>query len=372
MDLFLNILKFAGIIVSGALGILGTVTVTRSKRTGRLNHWGKWALCLTVAGLVTALVSQIAQLFKEHHDILQAQARIEEQMAVEQSTLYRVERILTRFDTISISVRYELVTNSAPLLSLRNYTAYWIQTNMLTSWDSSETNLESYRGEAVTFDGSNSVDVFSYNDSLQLSLPSPAILEGNSADTPSTQDFKDFYFFIKNPCLAFALYAPNRDCSQIPDLYFTTTNLNKTPTLGLDFSSGKFFIEWTFDCPKSAWKQSKRMTSLPDLPNSKLYLSFLNSPSKITSTLKPLSVETAFDLTKLKSWNFSRVILPPEAATGATIIPYTPGQSPPENPADNSPNDTYPRLSDAGKYRISSDNLFLTVIPGGDTILNFQ
>jgi hypothetical protein len=56
-----TILKFAGIIVSGALGILGTVTVTRNKRTGRLTRWGKWALGLTIAGFITALGPQIAQ-----------------------------------------------------------------------------------------------------------------------------------------------------------------------------------------------------------------------------------------------------------------------------------------------------------------------
>src|ERR1039458_9388723 len=73
MDLFLTILKFAGIIVSGALGILGTITETRNKKTGRLTHWGKWALNLTVAGFATALLAQIAEQIKGQRDSQKAQ-----------------------------------------------------------------------------------------------------------------------------------------------------------------------------------------------------------------------------------------------------------------------------------------------------------
>src|SRR5258706_4796139 len=57
----LMILKYAGIGISGAAGISGTVTETKDKKTGRLNSWGKLAFGLAIAGFVVALGSQIAE-----------------------------------------------------------------------------------------------------------------------------------------------------------------------------------------------------------------------------------------------------------------------------------------------------------------------
>jgi len=353
------------------LGILGTVTVTRNKKTGRLNRWGKWALSLTIAGFATALLSEVAQQFKEHHDIIDAQARIERQIAVQKVTLNRVERILTRFDAISFSVRYELNTNNVFFASLYDYVNDWIPANLTNSSDS-PTNSGSYSVEVAGYSNERTFSVLLSSDSAQISLPSKKTLQRYSTSLVSSQDFNSFYSFLNNPSFAFAVYATNRDYSQTPDLYLTTTNLNKSPTLGHDFSSGKLFIEWSFDCPKAGWKQSKRMTSLPDLANSHLYLSCLNPPFTIAASLMPLSTETTFDVMTLRLYNFSRVILGPVPPSELESVSEIPSNSPPESTTGFSSGDAIPGLSEFGSYKISGENLFSASFPDEETILNLQ
>jgi len=101
MDLLLTILKFSGIIVAGALGILGTVTETRNKKTGRLTRWGKWALRLTIAGFATALLAQIAEQIKGQKDSQKAQDITNRQLQKAEISLTYLERLGTRFDTLS-------------------------------------------------------------------------------------------------------------------------------------------------------------------------------------------------------------------------------------------------------------------------------
>ena len=89
MDILLVILKFAGLIVGGTLGILGTLFETKEdvvvpakdgqpERTEkRLNHWGKRALTLTVAGFGIALVAQISEEVKSARESANSQQRAE-------------------------------------------------------------------------------------------------------------------------------------------------------------------------------------------------------------------------------------------------------------------------------------------------------
>jgi hypothetical protein len=135
MDL-LTVFKFAGILVSGALGILGTLTETRDKTTGRLTRWGNWALRLTIAGFATALCAQIAESLKNTHEDTESRKhtelqlqqasnvlqRLEEQghqnqtilttvqhqSLVAQSSLDSIQKVATRFDTIYVSMFAEL------------------------------------------------------------------------------------------------------------------------------------------------------------------------------------------------------------------------------------------------------------------------
>ncbi len=78
LDLILTILKFAGVSVSGGLGILGILFETRDARSEgekpKLNRWGKTVLVLTLAGLTITVGALIAEELKKRSDSLQQQA----------------------------------------------------------------------------------------------------------------------------------------------------------------------------------------------------------------------------------------------------------------------------------------------------------
>lgn len=93
MDLFFTILKFAGIIVSGALGILGTATKTRDDENNCLTPWGQWALALTIGGLAVALGAQIAEEVKSKHQAERTSARALRQIRATQTTLESLQRL---------------------------------------------------------------------------------------------------------------------------------------------------------------------------------------------------------------------------------------------------------------------------------------
>ena len=102
----LTVMKLAGIVVSGALGILGTITETRDKTTGRLTHWGKWALWLTVTGLGVALGSQLFEnVQKEREEIALAQQTAKQSRAV--------MSMLTKFDQLCAYAVIELPSDDA-------------------------------------------------------------------------------------------------------------------------------------------------------------------------------------------------------------------------------------------------------------------
>src|ERR1017187_2707848 len=119
MDLFLTILKFGGIIVSGALGILGTVTETRNKRTGRLTRWGKWALSLTIAGFATALLAQIAEQVKGQRDSQKAQNITNLQLQRAEASLNYLELLGTGVEMLAFTITYRLATTNSEFALVR-------------------------------------------------------------------------------------------------------------------------------------------------------------------------------------------------------------------------------------------------------------
>ena len=105
MGLFFTILKFFGIAMTGALGILGTVTETQSS-TGpdgvkKLNRWGRWALGLTIAGLALALASQLAEEISSRRTAQESERTSRRQTDV-------LLALLTRFDRIEVASLFEL------------------------------------------------------------------------------------------------------------------------------------------------------------------------------------------------------------------------------------------------------------------------
>jgi hypothetical protein len=132
MDLFLTIMKFVGLAVSGALGILGTLTDTHEeivilgaegaapRKAKRLTIWGRRILALTIAGLTVALAAQIAEEIKSARDARQAAARAALQLRATQTTIDNIHRMQLNQSTMSLRVKANFtITNQAILPQLR-------------------------------------------------------------------------------------------------------------------------------------------------------------------------------------------------------------------------------------------------------------
>ena len=124
MDLLLTVLKFGGIIVSGTLGILGTLTQTHEQvEVGgkkKLNRWGRWAIRLTIIAFLTAFGAQLAEVFKKRHEDTESRKRTEEQIKQANEVLKRLEEqgrqstaILTNVEQQGAIARQSLDTLSA-------------------------------------------------------------------------------------------------------------------------------------------------------------------------------------------------------------------------------------------------------------------
>jgi hypothetical protein len=127
MDLFLTIMKFAGLALSGALGILGTVTDTHEevlvpaqdgrpeRRVKKLTVWGKRLLALTVLGLAVALAAQMAELAKSQSEAQQASLRAMRQTRATQATLDALQRIQFQQSPGRINVELAVPYTNQPL-----------------------------------------------------------------------------------------------------------------------------------------------------------------------------------------------------------------------------------------------------------------
>jgi len=342
MDLFLTILKLSGIIVSGALGILGTVTETRSKKTGRLTPWGKWALSLTIAGFGTALLAQIAEQVKGQRDNQIAQDRTNRQLEEADKSLKYLERLATRFDTLSFSVTYELDETNSFFEPLMNFIGRIIpmdnrftQSATNTSLNSSITNQAMSQTFAEngsnTESGTFSENVAGYHmNSDQTFVTFSVGLNGaggfefflptrrelltllNSDSTPSPE-FDKLFDFLNGPHFSIALYTPQNTIPRTPDLYVLATNLVEPPKLVYYANPEKLTITWVFSCPKSNWKQPKRILALPDLVNGSLCHSLLNEPTQISGHLLAVDGELIVDLTKIRLRDFTKLSKPDSA-----------------------------------------------------------
>ena len=160
----LTILKFAGIIVSGALGILGTATKTHEevelppleegglpRKVKRLTHWGRWALCLTIAGFVTALGSQIVESVKKQHEDAESRARTEDQIKQANEVLKRLEQQGQQSSTILINVEQQgvIAKQSLDTLSVQSMQTRVLLTNVESQGVLSRQTLDTLSTQSV-------------------------------------------------------------------------------------------------------------------------------------------------------------------------------------------------------------------------------
>lgn len=149
MELFLTIMKFAGLAISGFLGIVGTLTDTHEdilipgpdgtepRKGKRITIWGRRIVCLTVFGLLVALGAEIAQVVKEKGEKDETALRVLRQARATQRTLEVLQHIeFNQSPGLLTAVLSVPLTNAALAEELS-----WLKqlpARVATNWDASE------------------------------------------------------------------------------------------------------------------------------------------------------------------------------------------------------------------------------------------
>jgi hypothetical protein len=162
-----DVLKIVGILIAGVLGVLGTVTETRDKKTNQITTWGRSVLALTVAGSLLALGSQVVDSISSNerdHEILEnLQTQSEkatsiltqdgdilsgirqqstttndilsqntdilksthEQSAVATTSLHSIQDILSQIDSVQIEAEFELPQSDPRVAALAREFHQW-------------------------------------------------------------------------------------------------------------------------------------------------------------------------------------------------------------------------------------------------------
>ncbi len=93
LKMSLEILKYCSIAVGTTSGLLGTITQTRDKETGKLTRWGKHMVVLiAVSGVVTTAIQSVESYLKSRSDA--------EYTAAQNESSTRIAKILTQADVL--------------------------------------------------------------------------------------------------------------------------------------------------------------------------------------------------------------------------------------------------------------------------------
>ena len=88
------------------------------------------------------------------------------------------------------------------------------------------------------------------------------------------------------------------------DLFVLATNCNQTAHFTFIPASKELFVQLDFDCPKTSWEQTAWMESLVDLGKAILFLNVANVPESQRNRIVPVSGKFTFDRTTITVTNF--------------------------------------------------------------------
>src|ERR1035441_6965513 len=299
---WLTFFKFAGIIVSGALGILGTLTETRDKQTHRLTTWGHCALWLTISAFAVALGAQWKETSKHRQDDLDSRKRTEDQ--IKQATvvlqtlslqskrteeaLAQLSRINTRFERISGSIALHMKL-SGP--GADSFIAKHPDLSHLGPNDENflPIDLDKYYKKL----GTNTADVA---EALMLAR-------------------------LVQPILVLRI-SPNGEPCQFMSGPGIRATFKPTPLkLLLYFPWAKSIqVTWQFDCPKERIETDLRITSVSDLDHARLRLCVLGLDPEAPG-VRVGEARLRFDGTAITVGNFQRV--PDAVMSFEAVLPST-------------------------------------------------
>jgi hypothetical protein len=308
----LTTFKLAGIVLSGALGIIATCTETRetvripgktpeaaTHNTKRFTPWGKCALILTIAGLLTAIAAQLKEVSDDQVAERKKQAEMKTQLDTAKASLDSITRLLSRFKGISLQAVFEVDSKEVNLSSLSTQADRYAE-RIATDRISPTTNV------TVLIDRNGSNDWNSITINLE-DLTQPELLQS----MPALKDLRFFVDAIQIPRLAIGVNYSNSTPSQLslemldtvtrPNLYFHTDATRPSGRLHFFHGSRRLFLEWAgMTSTRAKWNSDMRIQSIHDLSEAQIGLLLTSGRSEplvnsIFQSIRPYWMTIDFD-----------------------------------------------------------------------------
>ena len=358
----LTLLKFAGVLVSGAAAIFAStpdktsasrtksLPTSRFARSLRSVFSKQSALRWAIFGFVVALLSQFVETLKTNTEATEAQhkeqlARLNtsNQVWIAQKSLDSLERMVTRFDTISVSIKYQLDPQCGVYDPLYNLLSSIAPVNpppqdtnkspLVGYWNVPAANRNSIRLEIAQARDNRTFAVFGLNgdtirsligantnslnsEAFQFTYRPSFVIKLFSASrtycvvTPALQArlqakiMRAFQSLVTNRIAASKPIEFNKWDGREPDLLLLITNPVTSPQITYDYVDKQIVMTCAFDCPRTNWQsQTERMSSLPDLAQSGFFIS--PAPSNVMG-IRFVSADIKFDLTTITLTNCER------------------------------------------------------------------
>jgi hypothetical protein len=302
LGITLNFLKLLGVVVSGFAAIVATATDKPNKKEKPLPKTKigniareifskRWAIRWTVFGLAVSILSQFVETINTTNQTTEARKKehlaqldASNQLWLAHQSLDFIERITTRFEHLHIQATYELKPLDPDFAKL-------LQT-VKTILDPVWKNVLSQATNSANQDQDTNV-VRSIDTEGCAHLPSSPLLyfsifrdtnivvRLDSLEAPdwrgTVHDFDRLmrvFTYLKSPELDLELNS-KKTAGEVPDFYAKIHNIGP-PELHISSSHQPYKILWSFDCPKNAWTNTQRMSSLLDLDNATLRIRFVN------------------------------------------------------------------------------------------------
>ena len=282
----LTLLKFAGVLVSGAAAIVAATPERSSARPPKRLPTSRFARVLrtlfskqsavrwAIFGFVVALLSTFAETLKTKAETSESQRTAERarintsnQVWIAQKSLDSLERLLTRFDTVSVSIKYQIDPQCVifaqlyKTLSALNYSAPKPEPRIISRGPvSGYWTLHTAENVPIEVHLDQSLDFRTWT-FYGLDANVLASFIGVNNNSITNQAFQCIY----SPGFDIEIFSAKRayilnlwplrgsiDESFAPDLLLQVTNLIRSPQITYDCMDRHIFIFVGFDTPKLA------------------------------------------------------------------------------------------------------------------------
>jgi hypothetical protein len=389
LTFFLTVFQLLGVIVT-AFGVL-TRTLKKEHLKGNRARWlcflsEEWSVRWVLFGLVIGLSSTVIQTWKTNHDQREANRKTAQdalnqsqvltnvltEVELQRRSLAYMERIIGRFDQLSVSVAFDCTTND-PVVGdfASDFRALCgpISPKELAAFTGSTGGVFYFYSYAPVQSNSVLLTYFSGPPLVISASLSSLFRAGWLTHSFSDTNFQRLTDCLQKPAIALGLFSREwaKNLSKPPgvvggddDGLKIDLNLGaRLPISAADFyavgseatdprlsywpAENRVIVSWQCTVPTNTWRTNSRMTSIPDLADAALVVCLTNFPVRFRSALIPQQITLTFDKATITVSEFIRSgprlkklshpspppSLPPPAATATSPRPTNFGIFPP-------------------------------------------